>query len=56
MNNIFKSNSRFAVLSDDFNPELFKIIMEHKRKIEAGADQYSVDVSLGQIMADPSCF
>ena len=41
-----------TVLSDDFNPELFKIIMEHKRKIEAGADQYSVDVSLGQIMAD----
>lgn len=41
-----------TVLSNDFSPEIFKVMMDHKRKIESGADQYSVDVSFGQIMAD----
>ena len=51
----FRNNQKIlyeTVLSDDFNKEIFNLMMEHKRKLEGGADQYSVDVSFGQIMAD----
>jgi hypothetical protein len=40
------------VLSDSFDQTIFNLMMENKRKIENGADQYSIDVSFGQYMAD----
>ncbi len=41
-----------TILSDSFDPVIFNIMMENKRKIENGADQYSIDVAFGQYMAD----
>lgn len=41
-----------TILSDTFDQGVFDVMMEHKRKIEAGSDQYSVDVSFGKYMAD----
>jgi hypothetical protein len=41
-----------TVLSGTFEPEIFKVMMDYKRKIENGSDQYSIDVQFGQYMAD----
>ena len=40
------------VLSKDMNMEIFKKMMNMKRKLEDGEDQYSVDVKFGKFMAE----
>jgi len=40
------------VKENDFNEEIFKELIRMKRRLEAGEDQYSVDVRFGQFMAD----
>ena len=39
-------------LSDEMDLNIFKQMMSMKRKIEFGEDQYSVDVKVGQMMAE----
>lgn len=49
-----KSNRLFyeTILSGDgFNPVIYKEMIKMKRRLEAGEDQYSVDVRFGQFMA-----
>jgi hypothetical protein len=41
-----------TILSDSFDPVIFKMMMENKRKIENGADSYAIDVEFGQYMAE----
>ena len=41
-----------TILSNDFNKEIFKEMMKMKRRLEAGEDQYSVDVRFGKFMAE----
>ena len=41
-----------TILSDSFDPVIFKLMMENKRKIENGADPYTIDVEFGKYMAD----
>ena len=41
------------ILSDEgINQPVFKEMMKMKRRLEAGEDQYSVDVRFGQFMAN----
>jgi len=40
------------IIDNDFNEEIFKEMLRMKRRLEAGEDQYSVDVRFGQFMAD----
>ncbi len=54
-NEFKKTNKMFysVILSDEgMDPEIFKNMMKFKRKLEEGADQYSVDVQFGQYMSD----
>jgi hypothetical protein len=39
-------------LSDDMDLTIFKQLMSMKRKLEEGEEQYSVDVKVGQMMAE----
>ena len=51
----FKTKSRMLyemVLSEDMDLAIFKQMMSMKRKLESGEDQYSVDVKVGQMMAE----
>ena len=41
-----------VILSDNFDISIYKEMMKNKRKLEAGDDQYSVDVKFGQFMSD----
>ena len=41
-----------TVLSDTFDPIIYKQMMIMKRKLEGGEDPYSVDVKFGEYMAD----
>ena len=51
----FKKQNRIfyemIISMDGLNVLVFKEMMKMKRKLEAGEDQYSVDVKLGQFMA-----
>ena len=51
----FRTSQRMfyqVILSDDMDLTIFKQMMEMKRRIEEGEDQYSADVKFGQFMAD----
>jgi hypothetical protein len=51
----FKIKNRMLyemALSDDMDLTIFKQLMSMKRKLEEGEDQYSVDVKVGQMMAE----
>jgi hypothetical protein len=51
----FKTKNRMLyemALSDDMDINIFKQLMSMKRKLEGGEDQYSVDVKVGQMMAE----
>jgi len=41
-----------TVLSDGMDMSIFKNMMNMKRRLESGEDQYSVDVRVGQMMAE----
>jgi hypothetical protein len=41
-----------TVLSGEMDNFVFKQMMSMKRKLEAGEDQYSVDVKFGQFMSE----
>jgi hypothetical protein len=41
-----------TALSDTFEHEIFKLMMDNKRKIENGADAYAIDVEFGTYMAN----
>ncbi len=41
-----------TVLSDNMDISVFKKMMQMKRKLEGGEDQYSVDVKFGKYMAE----
>ncbi len=41
-----------TIVNGEFNQEIFKEMMKRKREIEAGKDQYSVDVKFGKFMAE----
>jgi hypothetical protein len=40
-----------VILSSDMDVTIFKEMMKMKRRLEAGEDQYSVDVKFGEFMA-----
>ena len=51
----FKTKNKMLyemTLSDEMDLNIFKQMMSMKRKIEFGEDQYSVDVKVGQMMAE----
>ena len=51
----FRTKNRMfyeTILNGEFSPQIFKEMMKAKRSLEAGEDQYSVDVKFGQFMAD----
>ena len=51
----FKIKNRMLyemALSDDMDLTIFKQLMSMKRKLEEGEEQYSVDVKVGQMMAE----
>jgi len=51
----FRARNRMlyeTVLAGEHNPEIFNQMMKMKRRLEAGEDQYSVDVKFGQYMAE----
>jgi hypothetical protein len=54
--NSFREQNRIfydMILSDEgINEPVFKEMMKMKRRLEAGEDQYSVDVSFGRFMAN----
>jgi hypothetical protein len=41
-----------TILSGEFDPAIFKKMMNLKRKIENGEDKYSVDVKFGYYMSE----
>ena len=51
----FRTKNRIfyeTLLNGQFQPEIFKEMMKRKREIEAGKDQYLVDVKFGKFMAE----
>ena len=51
----FKTKNRVfyeTVLTGNMEVPIFKEMMKMKRRLEAGEDQYSVDVRFGQFMAN----
>jgi hypothetical protein len=51
----FKTKNKMLyemALSDDMDLTIFKQLMSMKRKLEEGEDQYSVDVKVGEMMAE----
>jgi hypothetical protein len=50
----FKSKNKVfyeVILSSDMDISIFREMMRMKRRLEAGEDQYSVDVKFGEFMA-----
>jgi len=50
----FKSKNKVfyeVILSSDMDITIFREMMRMKRRLEAGEDQYSVDVKFGEFMA-----
>jgi len=53
--NEFKTQNRYffeTLLEGPLDTVIFKQMMSYKRRLEAGEDQYSVDVKFGQFMAE----
>ena len=51
----FRTKNRMfyeTILNGEFDEVIFKEMMKAKRKLEAGEDQYSVDVKFGEFMAE----
>jgi len=51
----FRTKNRLfyeTILNGEFDETIFKEMMKAKRKLEAGENQYSVDVKFGEFMAE----
>ena len=51
----FKTKNKMLyemTLSDEMDLNIFKQMMSMKRKLESGENQYSVDVKVGEMMAE----
>jgi len=53
--NEFKTNNKLfynTIINGEFDKDIFKKMMNYKRKIEKGEDKYGVDVKFGYYMSE----
>jgi hypothetical protein len=53
--NEFKTNNKLfynTIINGEFDKDIFKKMMNYKRKIENGEDKYGVDVKFGYYMSE----